>query len=174
MIGRSWVQIQNNFAFYKHIDEKKQINGKQVQRSNTGEQVDYNRIEYVDFVYNKPKWYNVIYEPTEQLQGKILVSCAIFPKLMKDGTDSRLKIPKVDSDIKPSCDRRKLHMYCIGLRDIIEDCGDFKPKNLYVKFTISIDGFDPISTQRMKIKEGGINLNEELVVEIDVPRNKKL
>jgi hypothetical protein len=33
-------------------------------------------------------------------------------------------------------------MYCIGLRDIMEDVGEFKPKVLYVKFDISIDNFE--------------------------------
>ena len=75
-------------------------------------------------------------------------------------------------DIYPSFDRHKLHIFCIGLRDIDLEVGKIQPKKCYSTFDISGDEFEPVKTDPIKIKNGGININKLISLDIDIPHNK--
>ena len=49
--------------------------------------------------------------------------------------------------------------------------GDTEPSNLAVSFDISGDSFDPIFTDYKKVKNGGVNINRLISLDIDIPRN---
>lgn len=114
-------------------------------------------------LYRKPKWYNIIYDVTDEAQGQILLAYALIKK------EDAPKVP-IES-LYPSCVKSKMNIFCIGLRDIEQMIGKVEPKNCSVSFDISGDEFDPVFTDSKKIKAGGININRLITVDIDIPNN---
>jgi hypothetical protein len=70
-------------------------------------------MEQVEILYKKPKWYNIIYDPTYEKSGEVLLSYALIDKKIS------AEIP--DEQIRPRFKDRILHLFMIGLRDIDKD-----------------------------------------------------
>ena len=71
-------------------------------------------------MYKKPKWYNIIYDPTNEKSGEILLAYTLLEKEIAD------IIP--DENIRPRFKIISLYSYVIGLRDIEMEHPLFTPK----------------------------------------------
>lgn len=69
-------------------------------------------------VYQKPKWWNMIYDGTDEVQGTLLVGYA----LIKSADAHKIPEEKLYPEGKPE----KLYIFCVGLRDIEEDSQKIK------------------------------------------------
>ena len=74
----------------------------------------------IDILYRKPKFYNIIYEPTNEKSGEILLAYTLLEKDLVD----HIPVEK----IKPRSKIISLESYAIGLRDIVMENPDFTPK----------------------------------------------
>lgn len=125
--------------------------------------------EMVEMIYGKPKWWNVVYDGVDEVQGKLLFGYVLIKK------EDAQKVPF--EPLYPECSKQKLHIFVVGLRDIEEvhsSLSQLKLKALSTSFDISGDDHDPVTTQPEKILNSGVNINQYLQITIDVPRNRAL
>lgn len=83
----------------------------------------------LEVIYSKPRWRRIMYDATNTECGRLLLGYVLIKK-----EEARLV---EHEDIYPSCQKQKIHMLTIGLRNIISDTGSFKPFMLDVDFNIS-------------------------------------
>lgn len=79
-------------------------------------------------IYQKPRWWNMLYDGTDEVQGTLLVGYAIIKK------SEAHKIPL--EDLYPDHSSQKIHMFCVGLRNVDEEVGGKKIKALSSSFDI--------------------------------------
>ena len=123
----------------------------------------------VEMIYKKPKWWNVLYDGVDDVQGKLLMGYVLIKK------EDAYKVPY--EPLYPSCTPQKIHIVVVGLRDVEEkhsSLSSMKLKALSAAFDISGDDYDPIVTVPDKIVNGGVNINTYLPITVDVPRNRSL
>lgn len=123
----------------------------------------------VEMIYRKPKWWNVIYDGVDEVQGKLLFGYVLIKK------EDAYKVPF--EPLYPECSPQKLHIFVVGLRDIEEvhsSLSQMKLKALSTSFDISGDDYDPVVTVPEKIFNRGVNINTYLPITLDVPKNKAL
>ena len=141
LIGRTWIQLQPQLTLFQTTDSKQ-----------------------FPILNKKPKWHNIIYDPTDQYQGKILIGYTLIRK------EHATFIPM--ESMEPETSKTELNVFCIGLRDIDETIDDIKPKNVKVLYDFSGQQYEKIWTESQKIKCQGTNLNKLITITLNVPRNK--
>lgn len=90
----------------------------------------------MDVYYKKPKWYNIIYDATDEVQGQLLLSYVLVRKEQAE----HVPLEK----IYPASAKTRLHFFCIGLRNIIEEVDGKEPAHVSLSFDISGDDYDPV------------------------------
>ena len=93
----------------------------------------------------------------------ILVGYDVIP------IDMRGKFPLEKINIKPPTTPGVLSMAVIGMRDIVSSLDYLPVKKLSLKFDISGDSKEPITTEKHGVKGGSTNFFEMVQVEVDVP-----
>lgn len=120
-------------------------------------------------IYKKPKWWNVLYDGIDEVQGKLLLGYVLIKK------DDAFKVPY--EPLYPTCVPQKINIFVVGLRDVEEthsSLSQIKLKALSTSFDISGDDYDPVVTVPEKILNNGVNINTFLPITVDVPKNKNL
>jgi hypothetical protein len=123
----------------------------------------------VEMIYKKPKWWNVVYDGVDEVQGKLLFGYVLIKK------EDAYKVPM--EPLYPECTPQKVHIFVVGLRDVEETHSSLsktKLKALSTSFDISGDEYDPVVTVPEKIVNSGVNINTYLPITVDVPRNRAL
>ena len=108
--------------------------------------------EIVDIYFQPPKWFNVRYDATEEVCGKVMLAYTLIRNDLKDS------VPQTKS-IVPRFKPTKLNMFCIGLRDIDMEHPNIKPKKMKVKFDISGDESVKSQTTAKRVASEAININ---------------
>jgi hypothetical protein len=118
----------------------------------------------VDVYYRKPKWYNIIYDVTEEHQGQLLLSYALIKK------EEAHLVPV--EDIYPRGQVTKLNFFCIGLRNIDDTIDGVAPTKCSVSFKVSGDKLNlPMETDPMAVKNAGVNINRHIALQLEAPNN---
>jgi hypothetical protein len=141
LIGRSWLEIEPTYSDYTVSPSEK-----------------------VRIIYHKPRWYDIMYDATDEHCGKILAGYALIP------ADQAKKIPL--EDITPATTPYKLEMFCVGIRDLNTNLGFSKPYYLSMQFDVPGDQSSNQKTDKIRLKNNGINLNTQMTINVDVPLNQ--
>jgi len=83
----------------------------------------------LEVIYSKPKWRRIMYDATNTECGRLLMGYVLIKK-----EEARLV---EHEDIYPVCEKQKVHMLTIGLRNVIADTGSFKPSLLDIDYNIN-------------------------------------
>lgn len=113
-----------------------------------------------------PLRYNVIYDPTNEKSGEVLLSYSLLEQ-------SVISHMPEEKRIYPRSRKEHLNIFCIGLRQVnVGVIEKYEPKKGYVTFDISGDEYDAIKSETVRIKNKGICVNKLIKLDIDLPNNK--
>jgi hypothetical protein len=104
----------------------------------------------VEILYRKPKWYNIIYDATDERCGQIMVAYSLIERQHVPTIDRHLS--EVNNfSIRPRGKPFSLHIFCIGLRDILEEHPSRPAKRMNVSFRIAGQDKPPVQTDYKKV-----------------------
>jgi len=146
LLGRAWLRIQNQpREYYDKLTKQR-----------------------YSMIYQRPVWKSIIYDATEQYQGKILVSYALIP------AEHKHMVP-FKQNIQPESSIHKIHLFLIGVRDInMDELGFLKPLHVSATFDVSGDSEEATETEKQLIVNNGANINMYKELTIGVPFSRAL